>query len=169
LDQQLDSIAQPFYKGDYDKAVLNAEKALNVNPDNSILLFAYSQSLFATGQYDRSATAVRDALTLVNGKKQDMFYAGSFYGMQGVLNAQINNLEKTTQQQQANPNLQLLLGYQLWGVGRFDEAAAALQSIQKDPVNGLSATFLRGIVEHAQQLVNQNAPEKGQIEMNIQK
>jgi len=52
-------------------------------------------------------------------------------------------------------NLQLLLGYQLLGMGRLDEAAEPLQKAQQDSDNHQAATLLMSLLEKLK-----NADEK---------
>ena len=126
-DRYIDSVAKLFAKGDYRQAVGRASEALKAQPDSPILPFVYAQSLFANQQYGDAAGVLRETLRKVDVKEMGVFYSTGFYQSQATLNDQIGNLSEAAQNNPDLSGLQLLLGYQLLGLERFDDARNALE------------------------------------------
>ena len=149
FDRHSEDVADAFAARDYDKAAQRAEQALTDEPDNAVLPFVYAQALFAGGKYSQSADVLREAMSNLDTDKQEVFYPLGFYRDQAVLNDQIAGLAKAAAAKPSDAELQLLLGYQLFGVARYDEALEALQKAQPNYVNKEAATVLIDLLEKA--------------------
>ena len=162
VNRHLENVAEAFAAGDYAKAVLRASKAVDAEPDNAVLFFVYSQSLFAAAEYDEAASILREALRKVDVQEQGVFYSMGFYPDEDVLAEQIDRLGKAVEAEPYRANLQLLLGYELLGVGRYDEALEALQKAEQNYVNKEAAVLLIAVLEEARQLESREAPVEEQ-------
>ncbi|MHC4665969.1 MAG: tetratricopeptide repeat protein [Planctomycetota bacterium] len=149
VDQHLKDIAEAFAAGRYDKAAERSTKALNAEPDDPLLPFVYSQSLFADQRYSKAASVLREALRKVDIDEQGVFYSHGFYTDQAVLTEQIEKLSKAVETDYSNADLNLVLGYQLLGTGTYDRALRALRQAQRDYVNKEAATALIEVLEKA--------------------
>jgi tetratricopeptide (TPR) repeat protein len=151
VNRHLDNIAEAFATGDYDEAVLRASDAVNAEPDNTVLLFVYSQSVFASGEYNKAAGLLREALSRLDPDRQEVFYPLGLYADENILTEQIATLSEALEAEQFKADLQLLMGYQLLGVGRFDEALEVLQLARQDYLNTTSAEVLIEVLEKTRQ------------------
>ena len=106
------------------------------------LPFVYAQALFAAGRYSQSADVLREALTNLDTDKQQVYYPLGFYRDLAVLNDQIAGLAEEAAAKPADAELQLLLGYQLFGVARYEEALEAPHKAEPSYVNKEAATVL---------------------------
>ncbi len=160
LDDQvirhLDSISQAFADGKYEQATRYAEEAVIDNSDNALLRFVHSQTLFATGKYTNAAAVLRRALQTAVTQKQEVAFAIDLYPDEDILNGQIDALKKAVSSEPERADLRLLLGYQLFGVGRYEQALESLRHAKSDKVNQQSAKVLIDIIVKA----NQPAPSE---------
>jgi len=118
-----------------------------LSPDDMILPFAYSQSLFASGQYGEAAEVLRVALSKVTPEKEGVFYPRGLYNDDETLFKQIEELSAKAGLYSFDADLQLLLGYHLLGVGELDEAVEPLRMAALDLENAPSASILLGLLE----------------------
>jgi hypothetical protein len=143
VTRQTDNISQAFVLGDYNRAIVRAREALKQMPDNTMLRFICSQTLFADGRFQNAAITVRSTLEkMAQTGAQDVFYPMNLYPDQDTLNKQIEKLIEAVNAPRASANLRLLLGYQLLGVGRVDEAMGHLQKASQDTINEKAALYL---------------------------
>ncbi len=143
VTRQIDNISQAFVLGNYEKAVIRAQEALRQMPDNTKLRFICAQTLFADGRYQNAAITVRSTLErMAQTGQQDVFYPMSLYPDQTVLNQQIDKLTAAVNVTPYDASLKLLLGYQLLGVGRVDEALGHLRKASQDTINEKAALYL---------------------------
>jgi tetratricopeptide (TPR) repeat protein len=141
--RQIDNISQAFVLGNYDRAIVRAQQALKQMPDNTMLRFTYSQTLFADGRFQNAAITVRSTLEMMaQTGQQDVFYPMSLYPDQTTLSQQIDRLIVAINAKPHDASLKLLLGYQLLGVGRIDEAVGYLQKASQDTINEKAALYL---------------------------
>ncbi|MHC4156572.1 MAG: tetratricopeptide repeat protein, partial [Planctomycetota bacterium] len=147
-DPLMKEIADAFAARDYEKAARQANQALTYKPENAVLPFVYSQALFAGGKYSQAADVLREAVRNLDAEKEVLYPLG-FYPDQDVLNDQIATLSDAAAAQPSNADLQLLLGYQLLGVARYNEALGALHKAKADYVNKEAAGILIEILEKA--------------------
>lgn len=146
-DRLFDEGVKAFEAGDYPSAVDRFDEARQLEPDDVVLPFAYVQALFADEQYAEAVEVLREALSEVKPQEEGVFYPRGLYGDEKVLNEQIDRLAEAAQDELFDYDLQVLLGYQLLGVGRFDEAAEHLENAEADLDNRQAATLLLGLLE----------------------
>jgi hypothetical protein len=158
VNRHLDYIADVFAVGEYAKAVLRAKRAVKAEPDSAVLRFVYSQTLFADEEYKRAAVVLRQALEKTDLEKEGVFFAIGFYPDESVLTEQIDTLIDAAQAESSRADLQLLLGYQLLGLSRFDEALEAFQKAKQDYVNRRAAAILIGVLEKTRKASEINTP-----------
>ncbi len=146
-DVHFNRAVEAFGNGDFAGAAEEFRAAVILSPDDIILPFTYCQGLFAGGQYAHAASVLRAALSRVPEGNETIYYPRGLYADEDVLTAQIDSLAAATKTEPFNSDFQLLLGYQLLGMGKADEAIEPLTEAGKDPVNTASAELLMGLVE----------------------
>ncbi len=149
VNEYLCRAAKSFASGDYEQAVETAAEAIEDRPDSAILLFIYSQSLFADGQYNKATAVLQKALSEVDIEAEGVFYPIGFYPDEDILTEQIATLGEVAEAQPENSLLQLLLGYQLLGVGDYDQARDALDSAADNRLTEQAAALLMEVLEKA--------------------
>ncbi len=125
----------------------SSKRRRRLSPNDMILPFAYAQALFANGQYDQAADMLRGRLTNVTPEKEGVFFPRGLYADDDVLYGQIDKLLDKVDQAEGDSDLQLLLGYQLLGVGETGHARDQLEEARQDPKNAASAGILLRLVE----------------------
>jgi len=146
-DKYFEDAVKAFEADNYDIAIEKFGEAMALAPDDIILPFAYSQSLFAREQYSDAAAALRQAVSSVTPDKEGVFYPRGLYSDDDVLFKQINKLTERAELYSFDADLQLLLGYQLLGIGKLDEAVGPLQYASLDMKNAVAATTLLNTLE----------------------
>ena len=146
-DRHFEDAVKTFGLGDYNRAADLLAKAMVLSPDDIILPFAYCQALFADQRYTEAAQALRHALAKFEPEKQDAFFPRGLYTDEDTLFGQIDRLAEKVNLYSFDGDLQLLLGYQLLGVGELDAAVEPLRLAGKDLKNASSATILLNILE----------------------
>lgn len=146
-DTLFDEGVKAFGEADYETALEKFASAREISPEDTVLPFAYAQTLFAEGRYDEAAGTLRVILANAKPEKEGVFYPRGLYSSDDILIDQINVLKEQAAKNSTNPDLQLLLGYHLIGVGELDEAVEPLQKASLDTVNNQSATALLGLTE----------------------
>lgn len=154
-DRCFEKGVKTFEAGNYAAAVAKFQTALEQAPDDIVLPFAYVQALFADARYRKAAEVLREALSKVLPQEQGVFYPRGLYPDENILKGQIEQLSKVVKLNPFDSDLQLLLGYQLLGMGRFDEALEPLENAQKDYKNTQAATRLLGLLK---ELKKANSP-----------
>jgi thioredoxin-like negative regulator of GroEL len=155
VNRYLQDIANAFSNEDYDGAVRRATEGLRIEPKNVVLPFVYSQALFARKQYSNAAGVLRKVLMKVDVEQQGVFYSLGFYRDKTVLDRQIEMLSEAVRADSDNAGFQLVLGYQLLGVGKYDQALEALKVARKDYVNKEAAEVLMQILKKTRQQSDQ--------------
>ena len=158
VNRYLDNVVEAFATGDYAEAALRASDAVSAEPDDAVLPFVYTQSLFAHGRYTRAAAVLREALSSIDPDTQEIYYPLGLYPDENLLTEQIETLTSAVQAEPDNTDLQFLLGYQLLGADRLDQAREALQEAQNDYVNRDAAATLMEILERIRADDNEDAP-----------
>ncbi|HUV41079.1 MAG TPA: tetratricopeptide repeat protein [Sedimentisphaerales bacterium] len=148
-DKQLEAVAEAFRQGDYAQAVQLVKEALQDDPENPVLAFAYVQSLFANSQYQAAARALRAAVDKVDADSEGVFYLLGLYPDKDTLPEQIERLAGAADEQPENSDLQLLLGYELLGTGQHDRALEALKKAEYDAASRDAAHKLAEILAKA--------------------
>jgi len=146
-DRYFEDAVKAFGAGDYDLAAETFAKAIEFAPDDMILPFAYCQALFAGEKYTEAAEVLRTALAKVSPEKEGVFYPRGLYAKDDVLLEQIGELAKKAELYSFDGDLQLLLGYQLLGIGEIDEAVEPLRLAGQNLRNASSATVLLELLE----------------------
>jgi hypothetical protein len=118
-DRCFENGVNSFTAGDYRRAADYFFLAKAYAPTDDILPFSYVQALFAGGNYLTAAQNLRVSIERQPAERQWAFYPRGLYEDDNILTMQINTL---ISQASSNSDLQLLAGYQLLGVHRFDEA-----------------------------------------------
>ena len=157
-DQLFEDAVKAFEGGDYELAAGNFAEAMELAPDDIILPFAYVQALFAQEQYSKAAEALRETLGELSGDEMDVFFPRGLYGEDDTLFEQIEQLAETAETYSFDSDLQLLLGYQLLGVGEFDEAKEPLEQASLEPYNAEAAIILLELLEKVK---NENSEDNG--------
>lgn len=146
-DRLFDEGVKAFEAGDYDKAADKFADAGNLDPDDMILPFAYVQALFADEEYTKAAKALRQALAQLPQDQQEVFFPRGLYPDQERLLEQIDTLTIKAHSYSFGGDMELLLGYQLLGTGKLDEAQELLEQIESDSKNAAAAETLLGLAE----------------------
>jgi hypothetical protein len=146
-DIYFEEAVKAFEEADYGLAIEKFAEAMELAPDDMILPFAYSQALFAAQRYTEAAEVLRSALAKITSDNGGVFYPRGLYPEDEVLLAQLDMLTERAELYKFDADLQLLLGYQLLGLGRLDMAVTPLQNASMDLINTNAATILLGILE----------------------
>jgi len=146
-DKYFDEGVKAFEAGDYNIAIEKFAEATELVPDDMVLSFAYSQALFANEQYCQAAEVLRAALAKVSPEKEGVFYPRGLYSDDEILFEQIERLTKKAELYSFDADLQLLLGYQLLGIGEIDKAVEPLQRAGQDLENADAAKILLDLLE----------------------
>ena len=147
VDTYFEEAVKGFEAGNYDRAVEKFARAMELAPNDMVLPFAYSQALMANRQYSRAAEVLRAALAKVKPEKEGVFYPRGLYPKEELLVAQIDDLAEKAELFSSDADLQLLLGYQLLGIGQVDQALAPLMFAGRDMVNAEAAGVLLKLLE----------------------
>jgi len=136
-----------FEAGEYNTAAQKFTKAMELAPEDMILPFARSQALLAAGQYSQAAAILREGLAKVGPDKEGVFYPRGLYANEETLLDQIELLAKQAESFNFDADLQLLLGYQLLGIGETDKALEPLMHAGKDLVNADASKVLLNLAQ----------------------
>ena len=131
-----------FKDGDYAEAAKNFQRA--IRPANKFMPLAYTQALFADKNYAQAAEQLRLALDRFSPENNSLLFPRFLYPSDQILLTQI---EKLRGQAGSNSDLQLLVGYQLFGVKKMDEAVKFLNKAKSNSVNEPAATKLLLMIE----------------------
>jgi tetratricopeptide (TPR) repeat protein len=146
-DKFFDDGVKAFEQGDYGTAAKAFADAIALEPNDLILPFAYVQALFASEQYSRAAVILRSALERMPAEEQGLFFPRGLYSDDEVLFGQIGELQSKAETFTFDPDMSLLLGYQLIGVERNDEARQWLERSGQYEINEGSAVILLGLLD----------------------
>jgi len=153
-DKLFDEGVKAFGNNDYATAVENFRMAVRLEPEDTVLPFAYAQSLFANNQYEQAAAVISTTLAEMNPHKAEISYPRGLYKDAGVLDAQIENLRRAVLMDPRNTQLQLLYGYQLLGIGKVDDAVVPLTVAKNDPKTTAPAAALLDLIDRMKQPSN---------------
>ena len=158
-DTYFEEAVKAFEESDYNTAAEKFAEAMELATEDMVLPFAYAQALFANGQYSEAADALRSALENVSPEAEGVFYPRGLYTEDEVLLEQIDLLSKAAEIYTSDADLQLLLGYQLLGIGEIDEALEPLQQAGLDLENKDSAEVLLNLLEKIKTEKPENADQ----------
>jgi thioredoxin-like negative regulator of GroEL len=146
-DTRFEEGVQSFEAGNFGAAAEKFAEAMSLAPEDMILPYAYAQALFADGHYSKAAEVLRTALQKVTPEKEGVFFPRGLYANDDVLYGQIEKLVDKADLNNKDSDLQLLLGYNLLGVGETGYARDALEQASQDPKNAESAQILLNVLE----------------------
>jgi tetratricopeptide (TPR) repeat protein len=146
-DSYFEEAVKAFEEGDYAAAAEKFAEAMALAPEDMVLPFAYTQAFFANGQYTEAAWALRSALQNVPAEAEGVFYPRGLYTEEDLLFEQIDLLSEVAELYSSDADIQLLLGYQLLGIGEIDEALEPLQKASLDLNNKDAAEILLDLLE----------------------
>ena len=146
-DRYFEGAVEFFEAGDYARAAEYLAEAMKLAPEDMVLVYAYSQALFAAERYTEAAEALRGALAEVSVEEEGVFYPRGLYTDEDILLKQIDKLAGKTELYSFDADLHLLLGYQLLGIGELDQAVEPLRFAALDMENAPSATVLLSLLE----------------------
>ncbi len=146
-DRYFGQAVEAFEADDYGKAADKFAYAMKLADDDMVLPFAYAQALFADEKYTKAAEVLRSALKNVTPEKEGVFYPRGLYKDEDVLLEQIEKLSEKAEIFDFDADIQLLLGYQLLGIGEFDQAIEPLQKAGEDLQNADAAFVLLDLLE----------------------
>lgn len=149
-DVRFENGVQSFEAGNFDSAAREFAAAMALAPEDAIMPFAYAQALFASERYAEAAGVIRQALKDMPPQEQGVFYPRGLYSDDDVLFAQIEKLLDRTDAHGFNPDIELLLGYHLLGIGEPDYARGPLEEAAKDPRNTQAAQVLLDLAGKAE-------------------
>ena len=156
-DTYFEAGVKSFEDGDYGKAVNRFAESLRLAPEDEILPFALSQALFANGRYDQAAEIIRAITGKFEPGKEGLFYPRGLYLDEEVLLKQVDQLAGQAELSSFNPDIGLLLGYHLLGIGEIEGSITQLSKAANAPENTEAATALLRI---AVQIKTTNDEEK---------
>ena len=99
------------------------------------------------GSTTRPPTCCGEALKNATPEKEGVFFPRGLYSNDDVLFAQVEKLVDKADQAEDDADLQLLLGYQLLGVGETGYAREQLEQAAQDPKDAAAAGILLKVVE----------------------
>jgi predicted Zn-dependent protease len=146
-DRYFEEGVQAFENGDYATAAEKFAAAIDLESDDVVLPFAYCQALFASGRYSEAAEVLRGAVAKLPPDEEGVIFPRGLYPSDDILQEQIGILADKTELDSDNEDLQLLLGYQLLGAEKFDQAVEPLQRINPYGENGKAAAALMALLE----------------------
>ncbi len=147
VDTLFEEAVKAFENGEYDSAVEKFAAGVELAPEDMVLPFAYAQALFANEQYAEATEMLRTALEKVTPQEQGVFYPRGLYPDEDVLLWQIERLAEQAEQNTHDADLQLLLGYQMLGIGELDAATEPLLQASQDVENATAAEILLELLE----------------------
>ena len=168
-DRDFETAVKAFDAGDYTSATAKFHDAMQLSPGDIVMPFAHAQVLFAGGQYQKAAEALCDALLKSSPEQEGVFYPRGLYSDESVLNKQIEQLSRAVEKDPVNARLRLLLGYQLLGIGRLDEANGHLENARLNSHTNLAATLLIDVLEKNFKSRDNNTDSKGKTTSNSAK
>jgi tetratricopeptide (TPR) repeat protein len=146
-DRDFEAGVKAFDAGDYAAATAKFHDAMQLAPEDIVVPFAHVQALFASGQYQKAADALREALLKSSPQQEGVFYPRGLYSDENVLNKQIEQLSEVVEKDPVNARMRLLLGYQLLGTGNLDEAAGHLENARLNSHTNQAAALLIDVLE----------------------
>jgi tetratricopeptide (TPR) repeat protein len=146
-DTLFDEGVKSFEQGSYAESEEKFARAMALAPQDLILPFAYGQTLVAQGKYTQAAEILRLALQKSSPDKQGVYFPRGLYLDENTLMDQIDLLAKAAQNNPSDSDLQLLLGYQLLGIGETEKAIEPLNTAKEDSRNSAAAALLLDLAE----------------------
>jgi len=146
-DNYFEDAVKAFEEGDYGTAVDKFDEAIKLEPDDTVLPFAYVQALFADEEYSKAAEVLREAIRKLPPDQEGVFFPRGLYHDDDILFEQIDRLAEKADLYRLDGDLQLLLGYQLLGAEKLDQAIQPLQRAALEPANKDTAALLLDLLK----------------------
>ena len=146
-DSYFKDAVKAFEEGDYGTAVDKFAEAIKLEPDDMVLPFACVQALFADGEYSKAAEVLREAISKLPPDREGIFFPRGLYPDDDILFEQIDHLAEKADLCCFDGDLQLLLGYQLLGAEKLDQAIQPLQRAELEAVNKDTAALLLDLLK----------------------
>jgi len=167
-DSYFDEAVKAFEDSNYDIAINKFAKAMELAPDDMVLPFAYCQTLLAAERYSEAAQVLRETLKKVSPEKEGVFFPRGLYPNEDILLAQLDELAAKAEAYSFDADLQLLLGYQLLGIGEHDRAVTPLINANLDLKNAQAAQVLLKLLEKIK-TVDEESQETDTPEIQLKK
>lgn len=151
-DKLFERGVESFEKNQYARAAEHFREAMKWERDDVVLPFAYVQALFADGRYAVAADQLRLALKDLSGDELSLYFPRGLYESDDKLFKHIDALAIDIERRPFDSSLRLLMGYQLLGVDRRDEARGYLEQAKESYRNKAAAEKFLTILN--------NLPEK---------
>ena len=146
-DRYFEKGVAAFEGGDYDLAASSFEDATRLEPEDMVLPFAYVQALLADQQYEKAAETLRSAVKELPPDQAGVFFPRGLYSDDEILFGHIDRLATQSKLNPYNSDLQLLLGYQFLGVGKYDQAEEPLRKASLDHASKPSSQVMLSLLE----------------------
>jgi tetratricopeptide (TPR) repeat protein len=147
-----------FKRGDYSLALTQANRAIAVLPNDSLMHEFRALCLFAMHDYQQSAAALYAVLSAGPGWDQATLIG--LYPSPTVYQQQLRELESYRGQHPETPSARFVLAYHYMLSGKNEQAVSELQRVvELEPKDQLSAQLLKGLTTpNADQPPPQTAP-----------
>ncbi len=150
-----------YYTGNFSKAVETCHTALQLEPNNAVLLNCLGMSLTETNQRQEAFNALTRSAQL-NSKEPDVWYnMGNWYAKGGDFASAIENYNKTLQLDSKHVNALNNSGNCYAVLKQYEKALSYFEKIvqlnpgNKDAIRNMAATYSNlGNKEKAQELMN---------------
>lgn len=142
--EQLDQAQQMFRNRQYKEAVEAYHFTVALQPSSPMGKMGQALALFAVGDYEQAASALRKALTLHKEWNATPIQIGTFYGEVNDFYAHLARLERYRKQNRENIEAGFVLAYCYVVLERNNEAAELLATLLESDPNDLEATTLLG-------------------------
>ncbi|MFB3787587.1 MAG: tetratricopeptide repeat protein [bacterium] len=152
--RQMDQAQRLFRDRRYKEAVEAYHRASGLKPNTPMVKMGQCLALFAVGDYEGAASALRRALILHPDWYKEPILLATFYGDTNDFNAHLAVLERFLGQHPEHVEARFLTAYFYFVLDRLSESAETLATIlEKDP-GDLEATSLLGNLAALQQKTN---------------
>ena len=136
-----------FITGRYEQAAKDFKQASHHDQESPFLSFAHIQALVAGGYYYEASQFLRTSLNKLSPQNDGVFFPHGLYSDEALLNEHIEKLKRIVADNPGRTELHLLLGYQLLGIGEYDEALENLQKAEHSYTNKEAASRLIEILQ----------------------
>src|SRR5690606_20938827 len=128
--------------------------ATSMKPSNPVVKLGYALANLAVQEYQRSAAALRQALTLHPEWYSTPPALITFYTDSGAFNIQLTQLEQFAEKNSTHVEARFLLGYLYLMNGQIDQSVQVLDWVVKQDTDDQQASRLLGILAGKQNKPN---------------